>query len=77
MRKACQRKSLCGLDNTAGEGASAFERLSIIIDELWISGAGKYRMTSLKSTLNDGMKYLKTTFKSDCMDEESECADHC
>lgn len=34
VREASQRTSLCGLDNTAGEGASAFERLSTIIVNL-------------------------------------------
>lgn len=77
VREASQRKSLCGLDNTAAEGVSAFERLSTIIDELCEVGADKENMTSLKNRLNDGMKYLKTTYKTDCMAEESECADHC
>lgn len=77
VREASQRKSLCGLDNISAEGVSAFGRLSAIMDELCEVGANKEDMTSLQNRLNDGMKYLKTTFKRDCMADESECADHC
>ena len=77
VREASQQKSLSGLDNTAAEGVSAFDRLFGILEELIGVGADKDNIAELKTKLSNGKKYLKTEFKVNCSAEESECADHC
>ena len=77
VREASQQKSLSGLDNTAAEGVSSFQRLMGILDELSQVGADKGKVKELKTKLRDGNKYLKTEFKVNCSIKESECADHC
>jgi len=46
VREAPQQKSLSGLDNTAAEGVSSFERASGIIEELNQAGAKKVKQQS-------------------------------
>lgn len=77
VREASQQKSLCGIDNTAAEGVTSFERLSNILDELIQVGGDKKNLNDLKTKLSEGKKYLKTEYKMNCSSEESECADHC
>ena len=77
VREASQQKSLSGLDNTAAEGVSSFERLHGILEELNQVGADKGKVQELKKKLNHCKNYLKTEFKVNCAAQESECADHC
>ncbi|KAL9958399.1 hypothetical protein ACROYT_G035406 [Oculina patagonica] len=77
VREASQQKSLSGLDNTAAEGASSFERLHGILEELNQAGADKGKIQELKNKLNHCKNYLKTEFKVNCSALESDCADHC
>ena len=42
VREASQRKSLQGLDNAASDGASAFDTIEAIVQELQKSGVNKY-----------------------------------
>lgn len=76
VRKSSQRKSLQGLDNTAADGASAFETLETIIDQLEKFGASTQWAKSTKKALKDSKRYLKTQYKVHCR-ERSSCADHC
>lgn len=66
VREASQQKSLSGLDNTAAEGVSSFERVHGILEELNQVGADKGKVQELKKKLNHCKNYLKTEFKVNC-----------
>ena len=51
VREASQQKSLSGLNNTAAEGVSAFDRLFGILEELNGVGADKDNIAELKTKL--------------------------
>ena len=76
VRKSSQRKSLQGLDNTAADGASAFDTLDSVLDQLEKSGASTEWIKTTKTALKDSKRYLKTQYKINCR-EDSSCADHC
>ena len=77
VQEASQRKSLRGLDNTAAEGADAFETLHTIINELESVGANKNWCLKAHERLRHGKLYLKTTYRDHCQGESNTCADHC
>ena len=53
IREASQQKSLSGLDNTAVEGSSGFQRLSEIVDELDQIGLDKNVANELRESLSN------------------------
>ena len=77
VREASQQKSLSGLDNTAADGSTGFERLLGVVDELDQIGLDKHEADGLRKSLVNGKKYFKTEYQSHCQDNESKCADHC
>lgn len=77
VQEASQRKSLRGLDNTAAEGADAFDTLLRIINELDGIGADKHWCTQTRKNLRQGKLYLKTTYRDHCQGDSSTCPDHC
>lgn len=77
VREASQRKSLQGLDNTAADGASAFQMLETIVDALEKGGMDKHWCSDVGRRLRDSKKYLKTDYRVHCKASESTCADHC
>ena len=77
VREASQRKALQGLDNVAADGATAFNTIEKIVDELEKAGADPEWSVNVKEKLNDGKKYLKTNYKVHCKEDGSPCADHC
>lgn len=76
VRKSSQRKSLQGLDNTAADGADAFDMLESIVENLEKHGALSEWVKCTRKSLKDTKRYLKTEFKVHCR-ESSTCADHC
>ena len=76
VRKASQRKSLQGLDNTAADGAAAFDTLEVIAYELENFGASNGWTKNMKSRLRESKKYFKTQYKVHCR-ESIPCAHHC
>lgn len=77
VREASQRKSLQGLDNTAADGASGFQTVERILDELEKAGVSKLWCNDARRALKDGKRYLKTNYRVHCKDDESTCPDHC
>jgi len=77
VREASQQKSLCGVDDTAADGSSAFEKMSKIVDDLQQLGKGNTLSANMKRSLQDGKRYLKTEYRNHCQQDESECCDHC
>ena len=77
VREASQRKALHGLDNVAADGATAFDSLLKITDELQNAGADPDWCAGIKEKLNQAKRYLKTDYKVHCKEECSPCGDHC
>ena len=77
VRHASQRTSLQGLDNTAADGASAYQTLETIADVLEKGGMDKEWCLKIRRHLRDSKRYLKTEYRVHCKDFESTCADHC
>ena len=77
VQEASQRKSLRGLDNTAAEGADAFDTLHRTVNELESAGADKNWCTTAHENLSQGKLYLKTTYRDHCQGESNTCPDHC
>ena len=76
VRKSSQRKSLQGLDNTAADGAAAFDTLETVVGQLEKFGVSTKWIKSTKTALRESKRYLKTQYKDNCR-EDSSCADHC
>lgn len=77
VREASERKSLQGLDNTAADGASAFESMKTIVRQLVNFGVEKSWSDNTEKRLDQGKQYLKTDYRVHCKEEFSLCADHC
>ena len=77
VREALQRKSLQGLDNIASDGASGFESLENIIQELENIGVSKEWADTKKRSLKEGKRHLKTDYVIHCPQTDNTCADHC
>ena len=69
--------ALHGLDNVAADGATAFDSLLKITDELQNAGADPDWCAGIKEKLNQAKRYLKTDYKVHCKEECSPCGDHC
>ena len=77
VRQASQRKSLQGLDNTAADGAAAFQTLETIIESLEKGGMDNGWCKKISRRLRDAKCYLKTEYPVNCKPMKSSCADHC
>ena len=77
VREVSQRKSLQGLDNIASDGATGFESLENIIQELENIGVLKEWADTKKRALKEGKRYLKTDYVIHCQETDNTCADHC
>ena len=79
VREASQRKSLRGLDNTAADGASAFESLENMVNSLQQASneAGRSWYDETRKKLRECKKYLKIDYRLHCKEVESPCPDHC
>ena len=77
VREASERKSLQGLDNTAADGTSAFEKMKCITRQLVNFGVEKLWTNITEKRLDKGKQYLTTDYKVHCREEVSLCADHC
>ena len=77
VRDASERKSLAGLDNTAAEGSTAFHTLQSIVEQLVQVGVDTKWGQNILQKLDKAKQYLKTDFKTHCLESESTCADHC
>ena len=76
-RAASQRKSLQGLDNIAADGATAFDLIEKIVDEVEkVTMASQWAPTARRS-LREIKTYLKTDYRLHCKETESPCPDHC
>jgi len=76
-REASQRKSLQGLDNTAADGASGFQTLENIVEELEKVGVSSQWCSDAKRKLKESKRYLKTGYRVHCREDVSTCPDHC
>ena len=77
VRKAPQRKSLQGLDNTAVNGSAAFQTVERIVDDLEKGGLARQWCTEVKERLKDAKRYLKTGYRVHCKPDTVTCRDHC
>lgn len=77
VREASQQKSLCGVEDTAADGSSVFAKVSQIVDNLHQLGKEKTWSDNMKKSLQDGKRYLKSSYRCHCQQDESECGDHC
>ena len=77
VREASQQRSLSGLDNTATDGSAGFDKLYRIVDEMGQIGLENSVADKLRSSLQDGNRYLKTEYQSHCQEDENLCPDHC
>ena len=77
VRKASQRQRLQGLDNTAADGAGAFETLARVVEALEKGGIKKEWCQNVCQNLRDAKRYLKTDFRVHCLPRYSTCSDHC
>ena len=73
VRDASEKKSLAGLDNTAADASTAFQTMQSIIE----LGVEKIWSQNFVKRLDQAKQYLKTDFKTHCLESESLCADHC
>ncbi|KAK3705287.1 hypothetical protein QZH41_008174 [Actinostola sp. cb2023] len=77
VRKASQRKSLQGLDNTAADGSAGFNTVESIVDDLEKEGLNRQWCAEVKGRLKDAKRYLKTDYRVHCKPEVAACPDHC
>ena len=77
VRGASQRKSLQGLDNTAGSGAETFDTLTKVVGDLEQCGARQEWCQETRKDLKAGKRYLKTSYRPHCRDDSDECPHHC
>ncbi|KAL9956227.1 hypothetical protein ACROYT_G037675 [Oculina patagonica] len=70
VRKASQRTSLQGLDNTAADGAAGFETLDKLLETLEKGGKEKQWCLEARQKLRDAKRYLQNEFRhlSTCND---------
>ena len=77
VRRASQRKSLQGLDNTDADGSAGFQKIEMIVDDLEKGGMNRQCCAEVKERLKSGKRYLKTNYRVHCNPEEALCPDHC
>ena len=63
VRRASQRKSLQGLDNTAADGSAGFQKIEMIVDDLEKGGMNRQWCAEVKERLKSRKRYLKWTSK--------------
>jgi hypothetical protein len=71
VREASQQKSLCGVDDTAAEGWYGFGRIIQIVDDLHQLGKEKAWTDSMKKPLQDEKRYLKTSYRYHCEQDQT------
>ena len=64
------------MDNTAADGSTAFPTLRSIVEQL-VQVVDKRWSQNIIKRLDQAKQYLKTDFKTHCLESESFCADHC
>ena len=77
VRRASQRKSLQGFDNTAADGSVGFQKIEMIVDDLEKGGMNRQWCPEVKERLKSAKRYLKTNYRVHCNKEEALCLDHC
>ena len=77
VRRASQRKSLQGFDNTAADGSVGFQKIEMIVDDLEKGGMNRQWCAEVKERLKSEKRYLKTNYRVHCNPEEALCPDHC
>ena len=77
VRRASQRKSLQGFDNTAADGSAGFQKIEMIVDDLEKGGMNRQWCAEVKERLQSEKRYLKTNYRVHCNPEEALCPDHC
>ena len=77
VRRASQRKSLQGFDNTAADGSVGFQKIEMIVDDLEKGGMNRQWCPEVKERLKSAKLYLKTNYRVHCNKEEALCPDHC
>ena len=77
VRQASQSKSLQGLDNTAADGSTGFQKIEMIVDDLGKGGMNRQCCAEVKERLKNGKRYLKTNYRVHCNTAEALCPDRC
>ena len=72
-----KKRSFAGLDNTAAHGSTAFQTMQSIVEKLVELGVEKMWGQNVVKRLDQAKQYLKTDFRTHCLESESLCADHC
>ena len=70
-------RSLQGLDNIAADGATGFQTIERIVDDLEGKRNDRERCAATKRRLREGKRHLKTDYQVHCREESSPCKDHC
>ena len=73
----CHSRSLQGLDNIAADGATGFQIMERIVDDLREKGRDREWCIRAQQRLQEGKRYLKTDYRVHCTKESSPCKDHC
>ena len=79
VRRASQRKSLQGFDNTAADGSAGFQKIEMIVDDLEKGGMNRQWCAEVKERLRSRKRHLKTNYRVYRNTEEGLCliiADH-
>ena len=77
VRRASQRKSLQGFDNTDADGSAGFQKIEMTVDDLQKGGMNRQWYPKVKERLKSRKRYLKTNYRVHCNKEEALCPDHC
>ena len=73
----CHSRSLQGLDNIAADGATGFQTMERIVDDLKEKGSDREWCIRAQRRLQEGKRYLKTDYRVHCTEDSSPCKDHC
>ena len=77
VREVSERRSLAGWDNTAADGSTAIQTLQSIFEQLVQVGVDTRWSQIIIRKLDWAKQYLKTDFKTHCLESEILSADHC
>ena len=73
----CHFKSLQGLDNIAADGATGFQTMERIVDDLKEKGSDREWCIRAQRRLQEEKRYLSTDYRVHCTEDSSPCKDHC
>ena len=73
----CHSRSFQGLDNIAADGATGFQTMERIVDDLKEKVSDREWCIRAQRRLQEGKRSLRTDYRVHCTEESSPCKDHC